>query len=403
MASNSFDHQLADSESMSGLSVLLNVSSVPDQVVGAGKYIYQLACGLAQNLSHSLYLCSRKSDTGRWLNITLDGRRNKLLPFAPSSKSSRILYEEFAIAKLALDLMAANPHLRDHFVLHGPHYVIPRNRQIVKAVTVHDLTFIEHPKWHERGKVLYFTQAIYFSLKAAQVVICPSEYTAQKLIDIYRPKAPVVVARHGVDSDIFRISSPELIREDTTIMSDFQISDRYILHVGTLEPRKNIPLLIEAFDAIAGDDGDLQLVLAGKDGWQVSSIDKAIGESKYKNRIKRLGYVTNRQVAALLRNASVVCYPSFEEGFGLPALEALACGAPLVTTKDSAMSEVAGKAALLVDPGSVGDLAEALREQLSGGSDVIWRQKLGLETAGNFTWEKSLKSHLHAYRLALGG
>jgi len=388
---------------VSGLSVLLNATSVPTQPVGAGKYIWELAKGLSFDIDTSLYLCTRKNDVTRWENIMLDGRKNRLLPLAPVSRPARMQYEEFFLSRLADGLVKSNLLLRNSLVLHGPHYVISSNKSVAKAVTIHDMTLLEHPEWHERNKVLYFTHAVRKAVKQAQVIICPSRYTAQKLLDRYDINTPVVVARHGVDFNLFQPPGPTHLREDKEILSEIGLCDGYILHVGTIEPRKNISILLKAFDVLAETDREIKLVLAGKEGWGVAEINKALHHVKHKNRIVKLGYVTDGRVAALLRNASVVCYPSFEEGFGLPALEAVACGAPLVTTKDSAMAEVVGKAAVLVKPDSLDELTDGLRQQLEGGSELALRREAGLEIAGKFTWEKSLKNHLCAYKLALGG
>jgi len=386
----------------SGLAVLLNATSVPLRPVGAGKYIWELAKGLAFDFDTSLYLCTRKNDRARWENIMLDGRKNKLLPLAPVSKPARMQYEEYSIAKLATQIGKNNLSQRS-LVLHGPHYVIGRTKSAAVVATIHDMTLLEHPEWHERNKVIYFTRAIGNAVRQAQVIICPSRYTAQKLLDRYHLKTPVVVARHGVDFSLFRPKNHFNLWEDKEALLEIGLSGRYILHVGTIEPRKNISLLAKAFDVLADKDQEVRLVLAGKEGWRVTEINKVLHYVKHKDRIVRLGYVQDSQVAVLLRNASVVCYPSFEEGFGLPALEAVACGAPLVTTRDSAMAEMVGKAAVLVNPGSLEDLTDALRQELEGGGDQELRRKSGLEIAGQFTWEKSLKNHLYAYRLALGG
>jgi glycosyltransferase involved in cell wall biosynthesis len=174
----------------------------------------------------------------------------------------------------------------------------------------------------------------------------------------------------------------------------------YVLNVGTLEPRKNQPALVAAFSRLAKSDPDLRLVLAGGSGWKGDELDRAIALSGAEERIVRLGYVHDVDVPALLRAASAVAYPSFEEGFGLPALEALACGAPLVTTTGSAMAEVTGDAALLVGANDVASLADALAALIAGGRDVEARKAAGIERAGAFTWETSASAHVEAYELA---
>jgi len=158
---------------------------------------------------------------------------------------------------------------------------------------------------------------------------------------------------------------------------------------------------VAAFDAVAESRPDLSLVIVGGPGWGLSEIDRSIASSRYVNRIVRTGYVPDGAVPAVLRRAAVVAYPSIEEGFGLPALEALACGAPLVTTTGTAMAEVSAGAALLVDAGDRAALAAALEAQLDGGAEVDARRRRGLERAAGYTWEACAEQHVTVYRWAV--
>jgi glycosyltransferase involved in cell wall biosynthesis len=141
-------------------------------------------------------------------------------------------------------------------------------------------------------------------------------------------------------------------------------------------------------------------VLAGQTGWGLAETERALASARHADRVVRTGYVPDPAVPALLRQAAVVAYPALEEGFGLPALEALACGAPLVTTEGTAMAEMSGAAALLVPPGDVAALAHALAEGLVSGRGTE-RRALGLAVAGERTWEASVAAHVEAYDVAL--
>lgn len=162
-----------------------------------------------------------------------------------------------------------------------------------------------------------------------------------------------------------------------------------------------MPTLVRAFERVAAGRPDLSLVLAGAPGWGVDAVDWAISDSPVGARIRLTGYLPEADKPALLRGAAAVAYPSLEEGFGLPALEALACGAPLVTTTGSAMEEVAGNAALLVPPGDIAALAEALEATLAGGPEVDRRRRRGIEVAAGFTWEASAAAHAEVYHSLL--
>ena len=172
----------------------------------------------------------------------------------------------------------------------------------------------------------------------------------------------------------------------------------FVAFVGTIEPRKAVPFLVRAFDRMAGAFPDLHLVLAGSDGWGASEVTATIAAARHRHRILRTGYVADEAVPALLRGAAAVAYPSEEEGFGLPALEALACGSPLVTTSGSAMEEVVGDAALLVAPGDVGALAGALDMLVRGDARLADRRAHGIAIASRHTWEACAEAHVGAYR-----
>jgi len=173
-----------------------------------------------------------------------------------------------------------------------------------------------------------------------------------------------------------------------------------VAYVGTLEPRKGVVPLLSAFDQVSRGHPDAVLVLGGQTGWGMAETERALASARHPERIVRTGYLPDEAVPALLRQAAVVAYPALEEGFGLPALEALACGAPLVTTEGTAMAEMAEGSALLVPPGDVAGLAAALGTALQEGRTTA-RRSLGLAVAGRRTWEASVALHRHAYEVAL--
>jgi glycosyltransferase involved in cell wall biosynthesis len=278
---------------------------------------------------------------------------------------------------------------------------MPARLGVPAVVTVHDLTFFDHPEWHERSKVAFFRPMLRLAATRARALVAVSEHTAARLRARLAPRAPVIVAPHGVDHDRFR-PARRGDAHDLATLGALGIRPPYLAFAGTLEPRKDVPALIAAFARLAHDRPALRLVVAGRDGWGAGAVRDAAAASGVTTRILRPGWLPGDALAAFYRQSEAVAYPSLEEGFGLPALEALACGAALVTTTGSAMEEVVGDAALLVPPASPAALADALARVLDDGALADRLRTAGPIQAAPFTWDVSIDRHLAAYRLAAG-
>jgi glycosyltransferase involved in cell wall biosynthesis len=371
------------------LELSLDVSAVPAQPGGAGHYTMALARGLAARPQVALTLVARRGDTARWHDLA---GGTSCRDAVPTSRPGRLAFEQFGLPKL-LRSIGASLH-------HGPHYTMPMRSPVPCAVTIHDCTFFDHPEWHVRSKAAFFRRAIRQAAQRAAVLICVSRTTAERLHANCPVRAPVVVAPHGVDHARFGPDEAAASADRAALAAlGVPVERPLVVFVGTLEPRKGVASLVAAFDRIAGDDPDVVLVLGGQAGWGLDETERALGAARHRDRVLRTGYVPDAAVPALLRRAAVVAYPALEEGFGLPALEALACAAPLVTTEGTAMAEFAGDAALLVPRGDVDALTDAVRGALDEGRDTP-RTSRGLAVAAAHTWEASVERHLHAYHVA---
>ncbi len=261
----------------------------------------------------------------------------------------------------------------------------PRDAPIVW--TLHDLAFLREPGHFTPHGLRFFHAALDLALTDADVVVCSSEATAADARRAGFDEARLRVVPLGADqrrADEARAA---------TVRARHGLARPYVLHVGTAEPRKNLPVLLDAFLALGRSDVDL--VLVGPEGWgeNVGTRLAAAGD-----RVRRLGFVTSDDLAGLYAGAAVFCYPSVWEGFGLPVLEALVQGAPVVTSAGTAMAEVAGDAALLVEPTDVGALRDALATILD---DAVVRDRLrdaGPRQASSFTWERTAAAVAQAYR-----
>jgi glycosyltransferase involved in cell wall biosynthesis len=282
----------------------------------------------------------------------------------------------------------------------GPFGAGPLRTDVPCVVTMHDLTFFDHPEWHERSKVAFFRRMIRASARRAAALVCVSEYTADRLRALTNPRGPVTVAHHGVDHERFNTKGDE--HSDLATLAAHGIEPPYIAFASTIEPRKNVPALVQAFARVATDRPDLRLVLAGSDGWGAREVRDAIAASGVATQVMRTGYIDDDMMAPFFRRAAVVAYPSLEEGFGLPALEGLACGAPVVTSEGSALAEVVGDAALTVPPEDPIALAGAISRVLDEPGLAARLRAAGPPRAAPFTWERCVDAHVQTYRQAIG-
>jgi glycosyltransferase involved in cell wall biosynthesis len=380
------------------LRLALDVTAVPVDPVGAGRYTLELAAALSDRSDIDMTVVARRSDATRW-GSGAPGARVEAV--APGPRPLRLAWEQVRLPSL-LSGLPVDVH-------HAPHYTMPERSAVPSVVTVHDMSFFEEAGWHQRSKVILFRRAIRVAARRAAAVVCPSRVTAEQLARWCRVQAEVFVAPHGVDPVLFSAHEPAPGADAAALARvDPRLGDGspFLVFVGTLEPRKDVPTLVGAFARIAGRHPEARLVLAGGSGWGAAAVDRAVEASGLGDRIIRTGYVPEEAVPALLRASAAAVYPALYEGFGLPALEALACGTPLVTTAGTAMEEVAGEAALLVAPGAVDDLADALDAVLarpSGGDAAAERRQRGFAVVARHTWAASAARHMEAYRFAARG
>ncbi|MHB1854039.1 MAG: glycosyltransferase family 4 protein [Acidimicrobiales bacterium] len=369
----------------------LDVTAVPLDPRGAGRYTLELARALSRRDDIALTLIARSADATRWSSLAPAA---SVLAAAPGPRPLRLAWEQWAMP----GVLARQP-LDVH---HGPHYTMPERARLPMVVTVHDLTFFDHPDWHERSKVPFFRRAIRHAAARADVLVCVSHATARRLEDLLHPRAQVVVAPHGIDHAQFH-PGPAL-GEDLAGLAGAGITPPYVAFLGTVEPRKGLDLLVAAFDRVAEAHPDHRLVVAGGRGWGAGPVESAIAAMAHPSRLVRTGYLADDVVPALLRQASVVVYPARAEGFGLPVVEAMACGTPVITTAGSVMDELADGAAATFPAEDVGALADLIDAALSG-SGIVRRQETvrrGIEVASRYTWAASAEAHVNAYRLAIG-
>ncbi len=289
-------------------------------------------------------------------------------------------------------------------VVHGTNFVVPPTRRAARVVTVHDLTCVRYPALCTRASLRY-PALIRRALATGAWVHTPSEHVAAEVRDVLgADPARVRAIPHGL---AFPGDPAEEEPLEAAAAAGRHLAaaltgcERYVLTLGTVEPRKDHPLLVRAWDRIAGDRPDVGLVIAGPDGWGAAALTDAIAAARYRDRIGRTGYVEGAVRRGLLAGATVFAYPSLYEGFGLPPLEAMAAGVPVVSTAAGAVPEVCGDAALVVGVGDEEALSGALAEVLDGGPCAATLVTRGRARAATFTWERCADGLLGLYRDAM--
>jgi len=285
-------------------------------------------------------------------------------------------------------------------LFHGTNYEVPLWGRCARVITVHDLSLLLRPETHEQSRVRRARRRLPLMARAADACITPTESARREVCEhLGLARAKVFVVPEAART-VFR---PLAFEATEDVRRRLGVGEEFLLAVGTVEPRKNLPALVHAFEELARlrPSGRLQLVVVGNRGWKSEPVFARLESSPFKDRIIFTGYVADETLRALYASCRAFVYPSLYEGFGLPPLEAMACGAPVVASRIPAISEVTGGAALLFDPKDAGDLTRRLVELLA---DEQGRRELsaaGLSRASRFSWERAALETLEVYGEAL--
>lgn len=273
-------------------------------------------------------------------------------------------------------------------LLFVPAHILPTIRPEKVVTTCHDVAFLRLPQVYDWASLKYQKLAVKFALRHATKIIAVSEFTKSELIEFFKISPErIVVVPNGYDSERYKIIEDR--GEVEKVLIKYNIRGSYVLYTGRLELKKNIPGLIEAFKILKKNyKQPLKLVLIGQPGFGFEKVTKAIIENNLSDEIIMPGWVGKDDLPHLMNGAAAFVFPSLYEGFGIPVLEAMACGTPVVASGIPALREVAGEAAYLVDPYSVENIAEGMNRVLT---DEFLREDLkirGLRQVKDFSWEK---------------
>jgi len=285
-------------------------------------------------------------------------------------------------------------------IYHGPDFVLPPlNGKLRKVVTVHDLAFLEHPEYAVPELAAYLKKVVPEAVEAADVVASVSQTTRQTLIEHFQtPLEKITLVPNGIRAYFRRITDPVLLE---ATRHKFGLKSPLVLGVGTQEPRKNHLGLIKAFHKAVSTGNKstrpAMLALAGGSGWLYEETEQIVAELKLEKKVRFLGRVSDLELMMLYSLADVFVFPSFYEGFGVPPLEAMACGTPVITSNTSSLPEVVGDAAIMVNPHKINEIASTINRVLENKQLQEDLRQKGYTRAAHFTWVRSAQKMLSIY------
>jgi glycosyltransferase involved in cell wall biosynthesis len=370
--------------------IAIDIRPVLRERTGVGTYVFQLLRALVRADLENRYLLFSSSWKDRVPKV--------LGPFPPN----------FAVREFPVPVRILNSfwhRLRfppvEFFVgeidiAHSPHpLLLPARKRAKTIVTVHDLYFLKHPEWASGEVLTDYVPLTRQSLEKADAVVTVSEFTRKDCIECCGIASSKVHAIHSaVDESCFEPASGQ---EITRVRERYDIPNDFILTVGALEPRKNFLRLIEAFHRVAKRHPRLDLVIAGPPGSASDTIRVRIAALRLEKSVRLTGYVSAREMRALYRASRMLAFPSLYEGFGFPLLEAMAAGAPVLSSNSTAIPEIAADAALLVDPESTDAIEAGMLRILEDPALAARLETKGMQRAREFSWESTATALLQLY------
>jgi glycosyltransferase involved in cell wall biosynthesis len=374
--------------------VLLDATSIPAAKGGVARFIIGLLAGL-EATGTRITVVAKRSDLPA-LSAAAPGHRYIVAPPSVSVRPLRLIWEQVGLPALA--------RRQGCTVIHSPHYTFPLAAGAASVVTLHDATFFSSPEVHSRVKGVFFRRWIRWAAAGATRLVAVSRATADEIARfVPRLASPMAVAYLGVDPVVFSPPTPAAVRAVRKNIG-LSIDQPYVAFLGTMEPRKNIPALLEAHATLRAENpADTPvLVLSGARGWDASTndaLDRIAALPVADRSVIEAGYLPLELLSAFLGGAELVAYPSLGEGFGLPVLEAMSSGTAVLTTRRLAIPEVGGEAVAYSEPDAE-SLTVALRELLADDGRRAALAAYGLARSRQFTWAECARVYADSYASA---
>jgi glycosyltransferase involved in cell wall biosynthesis len=349
---------------------------------GIGQYILHLVDGLAKVDSQSEYvlLQSRKDDT----TILRQPNFRRISLWTPSHHRLERYALNVELMRLGLD------------ILHSPDFIPPHRPTCKSVITVHDLAFLLYPHFLTKESARYYGH-IDQAVRWTDHIISVSESTRRDTVEHLGVPEDKITVVYEAANPIFRPVDKDLARRK--VRERHNVDYPFILFVSTIEPRKNVPTLVRAlWQLMECYKEDIHLVLAGGKGWLFEDAFAIVEELQLEDRVHFVGRVSSEDLLYLYNAAELLAHPAFYEGFGLPPLEAMACGLPVVVSNVSSLPEVVGDAGILIDPHDVDELTVAMWRVLNDDEIRHEMQENGLRQAARFSWERAARETVQIYR-----
>jgi glycosyltransferase involved in cell wall biosynthesis len=369
------------------MTIYLDVSAAVHRRAGLGRYAESLARALAPLLPGSLALFyNREQGIEPLPGLESLPARSVALGYKPW----RMLVWLGQLAHVGFNRLTPDAGL-----FHATEHLLLPLRGVPTVLTVHDLIFRLLPGQHKPLNRWYLNLSMPLFCRRAAHIIAISEQTRRDVVSAYGVPADKISVIYEAADPRFRPQSPEAI---AAARARYHLPERYLLSVGTIEPRKNLARLLAAFERLKAEGLTDALVLAGKRGWLTGEFDAALERSPSKQAVVFPGFVADADLPAVYAGAQVLVMPSLYEGFGLPVLEGMACGVPVACSNCSSLPEIAGQAALFFEPTDAYDISDALRRLLRDPELQDALRGAGLRQAGRFSWERTAQETLAVYR-----
>lgn len=377
--------------------------------VGSGKYAHELLLEFSKNKEHDFLIYLKDSPQE---DLPKESKNFKYKVFGPKK-----LWTQFALP-ISLTF-GPKPDVFFSMAHYGPRF-----SRVPYVVTIHDLSYLHFPELFNKDDLYQLKNWSKYSIEKSAHVIVPSKSTAEDVVKNYNvPSSKITVTYEGYDQDLFK---PQKKPKVESVKSKYQIRGDYIIFVGTLQPRKNLERLIEAFNLIVNGSSqvvdsyeksmsldpqfssstrtassayepstmNLQLVICGKKGWMFERIFEKVQELKLQDKVTFAGFVEDNDLPALISGARVYVNPSLWEGFGIPVIEAQACGVPVVVSNTSSLPEIVGDSGVLIDPTETNSIATGIKKVLEGPKLSSELVKKGSQNIKRFSWQNCAQQTL---------